>query len=118
MNTANEIQAASPSRRSFLRNASFAIGGLATVASAEQREKEEEHEHESMRAEHDHLKKGDRDILVAAEIAEALAVTTYSNIITNSPFFKQLPYYDHASLIASLQPEFSPYLPHNSLTDP
>src|SRR4051794_18353647 len=30
---------------------------------------------------------GDVDILIAAEIAEALAVTTYTNIIFNAPFF-------------------------------
>ena len=33
------------------------------------------------------LTKGDTDILVAAQIAEALAVTTYTNIINNAPFF-------------------------------
>ena len=32
----------------------------------------------------------DVDILGAAEIAEALAVTTYTNIINNAPFFKRL----------------------------
>src|SRR5947207_10443796 len=34
--------------------------------------------------------KGDRDILIAAEIAEALAVTTYTNIIRRAPFFQRL----------------------------
>ena len=34
--------------------------------------------------------KGDIDILIAAEIAEALAVTTYTNIINRAPFFKHL----------------------------
>lgn len=38
------------------------------------------------------LAKGDRDILVAAEIAEALAVTPYSNIINAAPFFDRLPF--------------------------
>jgi hypothetical protein len=33
---------------------------------------------------------GDVDILIAAEIAEALAVTTYSNIIFRAPFFTRL----------------------------
>ncbi|MFO1532639.1 MAG: hypothetical protein ABR562_02910, partial [Thermoplasmatota archaeon] len=36
------------------------------------------------------LRPGDRDILIAAEIAEALAVTTYSNIIDIAPFFQHL----------------------------
>ena len=35
--------------------------------------------------------KGDVAIVSAAEIAEALAVTTYTNIIDNAPFFKRLP---------------------------
>src|ERR1700722_10498495 len=37
------------------------------------------------------LKAGDRAILVAAQIAEALAVTTYTHIIETSPFFGRLP---------------------------
>ena len=96
MNAPNEIEATHPlednqalSRRSFLKTATFAgatsfaaLGGLASVALAQ------EEEAQTMKAEHDHLKKADRDILVAAEIAEALAVTTYSNIINIAPFFK------------------------------
>ena len=34
----------------------------------------------------DDLRRRDRDILIAAEIAEALAVTTYTNIIEGSVF--------------------------------
>lgn len=86
MNAPNEIEIAhslegnqsGSSRRSFLKNAAFtgattfaALGGLFTVGSAAQQEEE----HESMKSEHDHLKQGDREIVVAAEIAEALAVT-------------------------------------------
>jgi hypothetical protein len=70
-----------------------------------------------MKWEHDHLKKGDRDILVAAEIAEALAVTTYSNIISSSPFFKQLPGDDQDYLKAAVQEEMSHYLLEQSVTD-
>jgi len=36
---------------------------------------------------HGQLRKGDRAILITAEIAEALAVTTYTNIINLAPFF-------------------------------
>jgi Ferritin-like domain len=127
MNTANEIEAIhSPqpnqtgsSRRSFLKGAAFtgattlaALGGLATVASAEQQE-----DPDSMKWEHDHLKQGDRDILVAAQIAEALAVTTYTNIINTAPFFKQIPDDDQGYLIGARQEEMSHYLLEQSVTD-
>ena len=36
------------------------------------------------------LTSGDLKILKAAQIAEALAVTTYTNIINTAPFFKNL----------------------------
>lgn len=105
------------SRRSFLKGVALtgattlaALGGLATVASAEQ-------DDDSMKSEHDHLKKGDRDILVAAEIAEALAVTTYSNIIDIAPFFKALASDDQGYLIAARQEEMSHFLLEQSVTD-
>jgi hypothetical protein len=128
MTAPNEIEIAPPpedihagsSRRSFLKGAAFsgattlaALGGLATVASAQQHEEDAE----SMKFEHDHLKKGDRDILVAAQIAEALAVTTYSNIIDIAPFFKALESDDQGYLIAARQEEMSHYLLEQSVTD-
>ena len=102
MNAPNEVEAtrsseqnqSGSSRRSFLRGAALtgattlaALGALSTVASAA----EQQEETDSMQYEHDRLKKSDRDILIAAQIAEALAVTTYSNIIDTSPFFKTIP---------------------------
>ncbi len=51
----------------------------------------------------------DVDILVAAEIAEALAVTTYSNIIDKSPFFKRLASDDQGYLTAARHEEMSHY---------
>jgi hypothetical protein len=106
------------SRRSFLKTASFAgatslatLGGLATAALAQPQEQE------SMKSEKEHLKKEDRDILVAAEIAEALAVTTYSNIINIAPFFKALESDDQGYLIAARQEEMSHYLLEQSVTD-
>ena len=128
MNLSNEAQAIpmpensqpGSSRRSFLKGAAFtgastlaALGGLATVASAGQPDEETE----NMKYEHDHLKKSDRDILVAAEIAEALAVTTYSNIIDIAPFFKQLASDDQGYLIAAREEEMSHYLLEQSVTD-
>jgi hypothetical protein len=127
MNTPNEIEVipspeyshSGSSRRSFLKGAALtgattlaALGGLATAASAQQHD-----EDDSMKSEHDHLKKGDRDILVAAEIAEALAVTTYSNIIDIAPFFQALASDDQGYLIAARKEEMSHYLLEQSVTD-
>jgi hypothetical protein len=59
---------------------------------------------------------GDRKILEAAQIAEALAVTTYSNIIATAPFFKNLAADDQGYLRAAVQEEMSHYLLEESLT--
>ena len=59
---------------------------------------------------------GDVDILVAAEIAEALAVTTYSNIIFRAPFFTRLADDDQGYLKAARQEEMSHYLLEKSAT--
>jgi hypothetical protein len=63
------------------------------------------------------LRKSDRNILIAAQIAEALAVTTYSNIIGTSPFFTRLPDDDQGYLAGALQEEMSHYLLEQSVTD-
>src|SRR6478672_11363519 len=55
-------------------------------------------------------------ILIAAEIAEALAVTTYSNIIFNAPFFTRLAGDDQGYLRAARQEEMSHYLLEKSAT--
>ncbi len=60
--------------------------------------------------------KVDRQILIAAEIAEALAVTTYSNIINIAPFFTRLESDDQGYLKAALQEEMSHYLLEESVT--
>jgi hypothetical protein len=127
MNTSNEIEVihspedsqSGSSRRSFLKGAAItgaatlATLGLATMASAQQQDEDTG----SMKWEHDHLNKGDRDILVAAEIAEALAVTTYTNIINIAPFFQQIPTDDQGYLIGARQEEMSHYLLEQSVTD-
>jgi hypothetical protein len=56
------------------------------------------------------LSDGDVAILGAAEIAEALAVTTYTNIIETAPFFKDLEPDDQGYLRAARQEEMSHYL--------
>ncbi len=60
--------------------------------------------------------KTDLAILEAAQIAEALAVTTYTNIINTSPFFKNIPADDQDYLKAAVQEEMSHYLLEESLT--
>jgi hypothetical protein len=60
--------------------------------------------------------RGDIQILIAAEIAEALAVTTYSNIIHKAPFFAHLEEDDQGYLEAALQEEMSHYLLEQSVT--
>jgi len=63
-----------------------------------------------------HLSKGDKAILIAAQIAEALAVTTYTNIINTSPFFGNLPSDDQGYLQAAVQEEMSHYALEQSVT--
>jgi hypothetical protein len=60
--------------------------------------------------------KGDLEIIAAAQIAEALAVTTYSNIIEVAPFFKRLAADDQGYLRAARQEEMSHYLLEKSIT--
>src|SRR5580658_6336246 len=62
------------------------------------------------------VKKRDTDILIAAQIAEALAVTTYTHIIETAPFFGRLPSDDQGYLVAARQEEMSHYLLENSVT--
>ncbi len=58
----------------------------------------------------------DLAILGAAQVAEALAVTTYTNIINTAPFFKNLATDDQGYLKAAVQEEMSHYLLEESLT--
>jgi hypothetical protein len=59
---------------------------------------------------------GDVAIVGAAQIAEALAVTTYTNIINKAPFFKRLHDDDQRYLIAARQEEMSHYALEKSVT--
>jgi hypothetical protein len=109
------------SRRSFFTRAaiagatgSVALSGLVSLASAFDLHPNSSAEDDDKSA---RLKRGDRDILVAAEIAEALAVTTYSNIINVAPFFTRLESDDQGYLKAARQEEMSHYLLEESVTD-
>jgi hypothetical protein len=102
-------------RRSFLQLASLAgaVAAVPVVAFAdERRERGECGEDED----DNRVTKGDRDILIAAEIAEALAVTTYTNIINMAPFFPKLASDDQGYLLAARQEEMSHYLLEQSVT--
>jgi hypothetical protein len=110
------------SRRSFFKQATvvgatsaIALGGFVSLASAS--DKNDDNRNDRNDHDSDDLKKRDRDILVAAQIAEALAVTTYSNIINIAPFFTRLASDDQGYLMAALQEEMSHYLLEQSVTD-
>jgi hypothetical protein len=119
------------SRRSFFKRATIAgatgavaMSGLVTLASALDRETTDhettDRQTTSPSADSDiksnTLKGSDREILVAAEIAEALAVTTYTNIINIAPFFARIPADDQGYLVGARQEEMSHYLLEKSAT--
>jgi hypothetical protein len=96
------------SRRSFLSHASL-LGGATLLPFAGRAEDEDGDSGSG-------LSSGDRQILIAAEIAEALAVTTYTNIINTAPFFTRLASDDQGYLAAALQEEMSHYLLEQAAT--
>jgi hypothetical protein len=100
-----------PNRRSFLKLASLAGAAAATSFSVLADDGDDDRDDESRE-----LTRGDRNILIAAEIAEALAVTTYTNIINLAPFFPLLAADDQGYLEAARQEEMSHYLLEQSVT--
>jgi hypothetical protein len=94
-----------PDRRAFLRRAGIAAAGVAAFGALPG----------AARASGG-ITAGDNEILVAAEIAEALAVTTYTNIIQAAPFFGRLASDDQGYLEAARQEEMSHYLLEQSVT--
>jgi hypothetical protein len=106
----------SSGRRSFLKRSSLAsvaiagsgvFGGLLKAASAATNSEPKKS---------NGLTGGDREILIAAEIAEALAVTTYTNIINTAPFFANLESDDQGYLMNARHEEMSHYLLEQSAT--
>jgi len=99
-------------RRGFLKRASIigassiAFGGLLRAAAAAP----EDNRHG------EGLTREDKEILLAAEIAEALAVTTYTNIIDSAPFFTNLESDDQGYLRNAREEEMSHYLLEQSVT--
>jgi ferritin-like protein len=105
-------------RRSFLKRTSvagatgLAFSGLLTSVSAHAQNMNRDSDDGG-----EDLNPGDRAILIAAEIAEALAVTTYTNIINVAPFFANLASDDQGYLMAARQEEMSHYLLEQSVTE-
>jgi len=120
---ADEGHDAGTSRRAFLQRAGIAgavgatgVGSLLALAAPTAKASNVRgHDYDDEYGED--WKRRDHDILIAAEIAEALAVTTYSNIIDGSPFFTRLPADDQGYLVAARQEEMSHYLLEQSVTD-
>jgi hypothetical protein len=122
-------QSEGSTRRSFIQKASLAgagiagLGGLLSVMAGEAKAGVRALSSKPNPALNDfdfefpEGRKGDKNILIAAEIAEALAVTTYTNIINTSPFFGNLPNDDQGYLVAARQEEMSHYLLEQSVTD-
>jgi hypothetical protein len=107
-------------RRSFLRASGASTVGLASLAAlnsplvkstllAAGQNKDNPGQDQKQANGKLKLTKEDTQILVAAEIAEALAVTTYTGII-KSPFFTRLEGDDQGYLEAARQEEMSHYL--------
>jgi Ferritin-like domain len=132
-----DTRTAPSTRKGFLKTAAVAGAGATTLTALvpaaalarERRRKHDEHHrhHEHHRHEQPEAPKtpeeaptgptaGDLEIVAAAQIAEALAVTTYTNIINTSPFFPNIPADDQGYLKAAVQEEMSHYLLEESVT--
>jgi hypothetical protein len=117
LEVAGDAWSGASTRKGFLKGAAAAGAGAAgmgalgpAAALAHGRRKESEHKKKGG------VTKGDLEILKAAQIAEALAVTTYTNIINTAPFFKNLEDDDQGYLKAAVQEEMSHYLLEESVT--
>ena len=91
-------------RRQFLAQSATAVGALVSVTALDALVPA------FADAKSGAASKRDLAIIGAAEIAEALAVTTYTNIIDNAPFFSRLASDDQGYLRAARQEEMSHYL--------
>jgi hypothetical protein len=113
-NPADPSEISGVNRRSFLTKASIgAIALLPFSALANESPDRDENDNCDRRQ----AKERDTAILIAAEIAEALAVTTYTNIINMAPFFPNIPDDDQEYLKGARQEEMSHYLLEKSVTN-
>lgn len=117
--TQNEEKASDLSRRSFFKWSAMGAAGLVAASGLTAMASAVTNPIAKLAASgapNSKLAVKDRIILVAAEIAEALAVTTYSNIINTAPFFTRLASDDQGYLMGALQEEMSHYLLEQSVT--
>jgi hypothetical protein len=110
----NPSEVSGVNRRSFLTKAS--VGALALLPFSALADGSRDHD-DGNDFDHRHAKERDTAILIAAEIAEALAVTTYTNIINMAPFFQNIPDDDQEYLRGARQEEMSHYLLEQSVTN-
>jgi hypothetical protein len=106
-------------RKSFLKGAAVAgatATGLGALGPAMALAKPGHGRHGSLAPGNSKASRRDLAILSAAQIAEALAVTTYTNIINTAPFFNNLASDDQGYLKAAVQEEMSHYLLEESVT--
>jgi len=121
--TPEEESGSALSRRSFFKRSALmsaglvASGGIATMATALAKPAFAANNDQNAKSEAKGLSKGDLDILIAAQIAEALAVTTYTNIIDSAPFFPNIPDDDQGYLVGARQEEMSHYLLEQQVTN-
>lgn len=119
----NPAEEPSLSRRSFFKRAAVvgatglvAVGGMTALAKAVAKPGFDLGDDDSKPGSNAGTPAQDHAILVAAEIAEALAVTTYTNIINIAPFFGRLEDDDQGYLKAARQEEMSHYLLEQEVT--
>ena len=103
-------------RRSFFKRAAIAGGSMLAVSSLLSLASAQDKAEDPRALATSGITTGDQSILVAAEIAEALAVTTYTNIIKRAAFFERLPSDDQGYLRAARHEEMSHYLLEESVT--
>jgi hypothetical protein len=110
--TMSSVNDSGKGRREFLRCTATAAAGIGALMVLTERAAQADDDDENGHG----LRKTDLEILIAAEIAEALAVTTYTNIINTAPFFTRLASDDKGYLKAARQEEMSHYLLEKSVT--
>jgi hypothetical protein len=104
-------------RRSFFKQASIAGGSLLALSGLLSLASAQDNAEDGRSSNRAGVTGGDQNILIAAQIAEALAVTTYTHIINQAPFFANLPVDDQGYLKAARREEMSHYLLEQSVTN-
>jgi hypothetical protein len=115
----SDLSTSTVSRRNFLRGAAVAgtgLGALLLTPAGLALAAPSTVSQDSTLSQDSSLSNGDKAILIAAEIAEALAVTTYTGIIKRAGFFGRLAPDDQRYLTAAREEEMSHYLLERSVS--